>query len=114
MIFSFDRFKASQKRKELEKLKKSNHIIQALREGGSLFARYGVKRAVLYGSVMEKRVCDSSDVDILITDIEAEKYFALILEIEELLGRRVDLRTNDGKSEFARKITERGIVIYGG
>jgi predicted nucleotidyltransferase len=58
--------------------------------------RFGVKRASLFGSLARGEDREDSDIDILV-EFEAGKSLldlaGLKIELEELLGRRVDLLT---------------------
>ena len=59
-----------------------------------ILQRYGVKRAGLFGSCVREGMREESDIDIL---VEIEKNISLLdfvgikLEIEEALGRKIDL-----------------------
>jgi predicted nucleotidyltransferase len=61
-----------------------------------LLKRFGVKRASLFGSSARGENREDSDIDILV-EFEAGKSLldlaGLKIELEELLGRRVDLLT---------------------
>jgi predicted nucleotidyltransferase len=64
----------------------------------SLFIKYGVKRAFLFGSIAKGINTNKSDVDFLYSfpdDLDFEtyssNYFKLIEELEKLLNKRVDL-----------------------
>ena len=56
--------------------------------------KYGVRRAGVFGSVVRGEIKEDSDVDILV-EIEARmsllEFAGLKLELEETLGRKVDL-----------------------
>lgn len=55
---------------------------------------YGVRRAGLFGSCVREEMGGESDIDILVEidkDINLLDFVALKLEIEDALGRRVDL-----------------------
>jgi Predicted nucleotidyltransferases len=59
-----------------------------------ILQRYGVKRAGLFGSCVRGEMSEDSDIDIL---VEIDKNISLLdfvgikLEIEETLGKRIDL-----------------------
>ena len=59
-----------------------------------ILRRNGVKRAGIFGSVVRGEAKEDSDIDILV-DIESDMslldFVGLKLEIEEALGRRIDL-----------------------
>jgi predicted nucleotidyltransferase len=55
---------------------------------------YGVKRAALFGSCVREEMGGDSDIDILVEidkDISLLDFVGLKLEIEDALGRKVDL-----------------------
>lgn len=55
---------------------------------------YGVKRAGLFGSCVREEMGGDSDIDILVEidkDISLLDFVGLKLEIEDVLGRKVDL-----------------------
>jgi predicted nucleotidyltransferase len=70
------------------------HIEEIKRRILSILKRYGVKRAGLFGSWVRGEMEADSDIDILV-EIEEEisllDFVGLKLELEEALGRRVDL-----------------------
>ncbi len=56
--------------------------------------RYGVKRIGLFGSCVRGEMREDSDIDILVEiekDISLLDFIGIKLEIEETLGRNVDL-----------------------
>lgn len=64
----------------------------------SLFIKYGVKRAFLFGSIAKGTNTKNSDVDFLYSFSEdldyetyATNYFKLIEDLEKLLNKKVDL-----------------------
>jgi len=59
-----------------------------------ILQRHGVKRAGIFGSVVRGEARGDSDIDILVevgSDMSLLDFVGLKLEIEEALGRRVDL-----------------------
>lgn len=61
-----------------------------------LLKKYGVKRAALFGSIVRGEATKGSDIDLLI-EFEGRKSLldlvGLKLELQELLGREVDIIT---------------------
>lgn len=56
--------------------------------------RYGVKKAAVFGSVMRGEATTGSDIDILVeirNDMSLLDFAGLKIEIEEALGKDVDL-----------------------
>jgi predicted nucleotidyltransferase len=59
-----------------------------------ILERYGVKRAGLFGSCVRGEIKEDSDIDILVeieNDISLLDFVGIKLELEEALGRKVDL-----------------------
>lgn len=59
-----------------------------------ILEQYGVKKAGLFGSVVRGELREDGDIDILVEiekDISLLDFVDLKLEIEEKLGRKVDL-----------------------
>ena len=55
---------------------------------------HGVKRAGIFGSVVRREAREDSDIDILVeieSDMSLLDFVGLKLDIEEALGRRIDL-----------------------
>jgi predicted nucleotidyltransferase len=62
----------------------------------ALGARYGVRNIRVFGSVARGEARQSSDVDLLVEYVPGQGGFAFVQfcdEVEELLGRRVDVVT---------------------
>ncbi|MDI6450445.1 nucleotidyltransferase family protein [Anaerobaca lacustris] len=60
----------------------------------AILQRYGVARAALFGSATGNRLRPDSDVDILVQidrDIGLLDFVALKMELQDALGRKVDL-----------------------
>ena len=59
-----------------------------------ILKRHGVLRAALFGSIISGKMKEDSDIDLLI-ELDQEKSLldlvALKLELEEVLGRKVDV-----------------------
>ena len=64
----------------------------------SIAARHGARNVRIFGSMARGEATETSDVDFLI-DLEPDRSLfdlsALLLEFEELLGRKVDVVTED-------------------
>lgn len=80
-----------------------------------ILERYGTKRAGLFGSYVRGEIREDSDIDIL---VEIEKNISLLdfigikLEIEEVLGREVDLvEYNTIKPLLRERILKEQVVI---
>ena len=70
-----------------------------------IMAKYGIKRAAVFGSVSRGDDRPESDVDILIEIGQPMGLFAysrFIQEMEELLQRKVDVVTNNSINKFIK------------
>ena len=77
----------------MEKMSKVefNEIKEKIRP---IMKRYGVKKVALFGSLVRGEMREDSDIDILVEierDISLLDFIGLKIEIEEALGRKVDL-----------------------
>ena len=77
----------------MEKMSKVefNEIKEKIRP---IMKEYGVKKGALFGSLVRGEMREDSDIDILVEikrDISLLDFIGLKIEIEEALGRKVDL-----------------------
>ena len=75
--------------------------------------RFGVARLALFGSAARDELRADSDVDVLVEfqgPATFDGYFSLKEYLEALLGRQVDLVTEQGLKPRARKQVERDLV----
>lgn len=76
-----------------------------------------VERAYLFGSCSRGEETPESDIDILVsldyTQPIGMRYFGMITDLEEKLGRTVDLVSEEGLMSFARPSVERDkLLVY--
>jgi len=80
--------------------------------------RHGIKKAGLFGSGVRDDLKEESDIDILVEiedDISLLDFVGIKLEIEEAVGRKVDLIEYDTIKELLKeKILKEQIIILGG
>jgi len=74
---------------------------------------YGVTRAYLFGSIAAGRAGARSDVDLLVLGVGAAAYWDLRRDLEQVLGRPLELFAQDDDPVFVAKVIARGQVIYG-
>ncbi len=82
-------------------------------EGPALRERYGVKSLAVFGSMARGDNREGSDVDILVTFAGAatfDSFMGLKLDLEDLLGRPVDLGTPDTLRPEMRAGVERDLI----
>ncbi len=79
----------------------------------TLAQRFGVADLALFGSFARDRAGDDSDVDILVRfdgRATSKRYFGAQFYIEDLLGRSVDLVTDDALRRELRPYVEREAI----
>jgi len=92
-------------------LKEAKRVAEVLRE------RYGVRRAVLFGSLAKYlrgtgEFTERSDIDLAVEGLPKEKYFKVLSEINRLSEFEIDLIDLEGCPEFLKRLIEReGIEI---
>ena len=87
-----------------------------------MFQKHQVSRAYAFGSVVTDRFNNDSDVDLLFDfkegiapEILGEHIWELWDELEQLLGRKVDLLTSKSLKNpyFIEELNEKKMLIYG-
>ncbi len=71
-----------------------------------ILQRYGTRRAALFGSYVRGEMDDDSDIDILVDiekDISLLDFVGLKLELEDALGKKVDLVEYDAIKPLLKK-----------
>ena len=80
-----------------------------------ILQRYEVKRVGLFGSYIRGEMREDSDIDILVEiekDISLFDFVGLKLEIEEMLGRKIDLvEYNTIKPLLRERILKEQVII---
>jgi predicted nucleotidyltransferase len=77
-----------------------------------LVARYGATAAYLFGSIAAGTAHARSDVDLVVLGIGPADYWNLRHELEQALGRPLDLHTQDDDPTLVTKAIARGECIY--
>jgi predicted nucleotidyltransferase len=83
-------------------------------ELATVFKRYGIKRAYLFGSVTRGACSPGSDIDLYVEPVPPEKFWCLLHELEERAGQAIDLYCQRDDADFIGKIKRRGERIYEG
>lgn len=81
------------------------------------FANQPVKKAWVFGSFSRNEETADSDVDIMVVLDDSQpvglKFFAMLLDLKELLGREVDLVTEESLLPFAKESADKDkILVY--
>ncbi|MCX5643742.1 MAG: nucleotidyltransferase family protein [Phycisphaerae bacterium] len=72
----------------------------------ALAAKYGASNVRIFGSVAEGEATEASDVDFLVDMEPGRSLFdmgGLLMDLQELLGRKVDLVTEPGLHWYIRE-----------
>lgn len=89
-------------------------IIKLLRENMETMRKvYGVRRIGIFGSAVRNELTSNSDIDIVVEfepdRISFKTYGGLVIFLEKLLGREIDLITPDGINNIRIKSVKREI-----
>ena len=81
-----------------------------------VFARHGVRRAVLFGSYGKGTATEKSDVDLLVdSGLKGLRFVGLLDEVQRAVGKEVDLfdvTHIEAGSPIDREIRETGVTVY--
>jgi uncharacterized protein len=104
----------AQKERKSSKLKGIAEIQNAIQ---SVFGKYPIKRASLFGSYARQEARIDSDIDILVefsSTISLIQFVTIQLELEDTLGKKVDLVEFSAlKPQLKANILKEQMVIYG-
>ena len=81
------------------------------------FRHQPVKRAWLFGSYARGEETENSDIDLLVDLDETQavglRFFGMWRELEQLLGKNIDLVTENSLADYAREGVDRDkIMVY--
>jgi predicted nucleotidyltransferase len=74
--------------------------------------RFGAQEAVVFGSLVEGRAHQDSDVDLVVLGTDPGAYWDLRHALEGAIGRSLDLFTETDDARFVAKARARGVRIY--
>lgn len=82
-----------------------------------IFAKYKIKKAVLFGSYAKGVAQQNSDIDIMVeSNLRGLAFYGLLEDVVNAVGKSVDLLDKSqiiGASEIQKEIDTTGVVIYG-
>ena len=81
----------------------------------SLAQRYGAERVYLFGSYARGDATEASDIDLRIDkgSIHGLQFARLLGDLEDILGKKVDLiSTNGMDNDFRRAIASEEVLLY--
>ncbi len=81
----------------------------------SLAARYDVRRVRVFGSVARNQASVASDIDLLVDvgpDVSALDLAGFLLDVEELLGCKVDVVTEKGlRPRIRQRVLDEAVLL---
>ena len=81
-----------------------------------LFSKYGIRKAVLFGSYGKGSATENSDIDLLVdSGLHGLHFVAFLDEVQKAVGKNVDLfdvTHIQAGSKIDREIQQTGLVIY--
>ena len=81
-----------------------------------IFTKYGVKRAILFGSYAKGTADEKSDIDMLVdSGLRGLKFVSLYEDIRRALGKDIDLLDVshiEKNSRIAKEISATGVIIH--
>lgn len=93
-----------------------SEILQLLEENRSKIKSFGVRRLGIFGSVARNEQTETSDIDVLV-ELEKETfrgYMGLLLFLEDLFGRKVDLAIKDSiKPRIKDRVLSETVYVKG-
>ena len=97
-------------------MNKVRTISQARNALKPVFDLYGVKKAIVFGSVAKGTASDNSDLDILVdSGLRGLQFMGLAEAVREAAGVPVDIfdvRHIEKYSKIDREISDSGVMIY--
>jgi len=106
------RFLQEKEKRKKENLHRLRRLIIDKLKSTRVFEKYRVKKAFLFGSMVEGNITELSDVDIAIVgDLDFHEFSQLFTDIESILGFEVDLWMIDDLP-FKNDILKKGMKIY--
>ena len=110
---SFHKLTARWERERQQRQVQASARKRALKtKGVALFKKYGVKKAVLFGSASSGASSSSSDIDLLVSPLEQQRYWEFKHQLQEATGYDIDLYTQADDPAVVTKVLERDEIIY--
>ena len=110
--FSYAELGRALERRRRQAERRAQAVVAHVGDAGDIFARYGVTKAILFGSHARLSPRADSDVDLLVYGLDEGRFFNLASELEERLGRTVDLHTSAERPELVGRAVRTGIIVY--
>lgn len=81
-----------------------------------IFERYGIRKAILFGSYGKGRATEQSDIDLLVdSGLRGFRFTSFLEDVQQAVDKEVDLfdvTHIDAESLLAREIHQTGVPFY--
>lgn len=113
MGFDISKLIEREKKQKLQQKALSRGIIEDLiTKAVRVYKKYNIKKAFIFGSVLNEECYDKSDIDLLVCGLSPKEFWSCQCELEDIMERRVDLYDETDEAEFVQKVMQRGRLIY--
>jgi predicted nucleotidyltransferase len=85
-------------------------IRDLLERGAALLRDAGAREVYVFGSVAAGKAREGSDVDLAVTGLPPESFFATMARLEDLFDRCVDLVDLDDTTPFTAYLKQKGLL----
>ena len=85
-------------------------IRDLLQRGAALLRDAGAREVYVFGSMATGKAQESSDVDLAVTGLPPENFFAAMARLEDLFDKGVDLVDLDDTTPFTAYLRQKGLL----
>ena len=85
-------------------------IRDLLQRGAALLRDAGAREVYVFGSMAMGKARENSDVDLAVTGLPPENFFAAMARLEDLFDRGVDLVDLDDTTPFTAYLRQKGLL----
>ncbi len=88
----------------------NERVEDLLEQGAALLRAAGAREVYVFGSVAAGKAHEGSDIDLAVTGLPPETFFATMARLADLLDRTVDLVDLDEVSPFTTYLRSKGFL----
>jgi predicted nucleotidyltransferase len=85
-------------------------ITELVREAARLLKAAGARDVYVFGSALSSNRRDDSDIDLAVSGLAPERYFAALGDVADALHKPVDLVDLDQPTPFTRHLSQSGAL----
>ena len=105
------RQRISVKNRETE-IEKKKALLKARKAAVFLVKKYDVDKVVLFGSLIKETYQKDSDIDIAVAGLAPKDFFRALVEVEEFIGAKIDLKPIEECRGLIKNHIEKGLTLY--